>query len=139
MGSNNNVNVAIVDDDASSCRAVSRLLRAAGISSAAYESAETFLASGSCGEVDCLILDLQLGGMSGFELQRQLAARAEAPPIVFITAHDESESREQAERSGCIAYLRKMDSGDAIIAAVRRAIAFRMPESSAAAELSEIR
>lgn len=125
-----NVNVAIVDDDASLCKAMSRLLAAAGIDSAMYSSAESFLDSRPGSEPDCLLLDIQLGGMSGFELQQQLAAAGKTTPVIFITAHDEQEIRQQAERSGCVAYLQKSDSGEAVIEAVRRALPSPIPSES---------
>jgi FixJ family two-component response regulator len=131
MGNRNKVEVAIVDDDASLCKAMSRLLAAAGIESATYPSAESFLASHDGSELRCLLLDIQLGGMSGFELQQRLAAAGETMPIIFITAHDEQEVRQQAERSGCVAYLQKTDSGEAVIEAVRRALALPVPKLSA--------
>jgi FixJ family two-component response regulator len=131
MGKCNKVNVAIVDDDASLCKAMSRLLAAVGIESATYPSAESFLDSRSGSDLGCLLLDIQLAGMSGFELQQRLAAAGETLPIIFITAHDEQEIRHQAERSGCVAYLQKTDSGEAVIEAVRRALASRSPKLSA--------
>jgi FixJ family two-component response regulator len=112
MGNCKKANVAIVDDDASLCKAVSRLLAAAGIESVTYPSAESFLDSRSGSEPGCLLLDIQLGGMSGFELQQHLAAAGETTPVIFITAHDEQEVRQQAERSDCVAYLKKTDSGE---------------------------
>ena len=132
MGNCNKANVAIVDDDASLCKAMSRLLAAAGIESATYASAESFLDSRSGFEPDCLVLDIQLGGMSGFELRQHLAAMGGTPSIVFVTAHDEPEIRQQAERCGCVAYLQKTDSGEAVIEAVRRAVASRSRKISTA-------
>jgi FixJ family two-component response regulator len=115
------VNVAIVDDDASLCKALARLLFAAGISTIVYESAEAFLANGASHDLDCLILDIELSGMSGLDLQRSLTALGREIPIVFITAHDEPELAEQATRLGCVAYLRKTDPGQAVLEAVGRA------------------
>src|SRR4051812_38359809 len=117
MGNRNKVNVAIVDDDASLCKAMSRLLAAAGIESVTYASAEGFLESRAGSGLGCLVLDIQLGGMSGFQLQQHLAAAGDTMPIIFITAHDEPEIRQQAERSGCVAYLQKTDSGEVVIEA----------------------
>src|SRR5437016_6578724 len=90
------VRVAIVDDDPSLCKALARLLSASGIAPAAYESAEAFLADEANQNFDCLILDIELGGMSGLDLQRSLSALGRELPIVFITAHDEPELAEQA-------------------------------------------
>jgi len=72
---------------------------------------------------DCLVLDVQLGGISGVELQRRLVASGERTPIIFIAAHDEPETREQALAAGCTGYFRKTDSGTDVIDAIRRAAA----------------
>jgi len=117
-----NIHAAIVDDDASLCKALSRLLNAAGISSTIYSSAEAFLTDALIREPDCLILDIQLGGMSGVELQRSLHATHRYIPIIFITAHDQPEAREEAVRGGCLAYLRKNDPGNMLLAAVRSVV-----------------
>lgn len=115
------IHAAVVDDDGSLCTALSRLLTAAGIASTIYPSAEAFLTDGLIREPDCLILDIQLGGMSGLDLQRSLQATHRHIPIVFLTAHDETELREEALGRGCVAYLRKNDSGQTLLAAVRSA------------------
>jgi len=122
MTGSNKICVAVVDDDASLCKALARLLSAAGISPIAYHSAEEFLADRERPDPDCLILDIQLGGMSGLELQKSLSALGREIPIIFITAHDEPELAEQAERFGCVAYLRKTDPGQTVLEAVRRAV-----------------
>jgi FixJ family two-component response regulator len=119
------IHAAVVDDDASLCKALSRLLAAAGIASTIYSSAEAFLTDGLIREPDCLILDIQLGGMSGLELQRSLQATHRHIPLIFITAHDEPQLREEAERGGCLAYLRKNDSGQTLLAAVSSAVRSR--------------
>src|SRR3954468_14695476 len=105
------ITVAVVDDDASLCKALTRLLGAAGIRSTAYTSAEAFLNESSLPEPDCLLLDLQLSGMSGFELQRHLSSLGRTVPIIFITAYDGPEAREQALRAGGVGYFRKNDPG----------------------------
>jgi len=117
-----NLTVALVDDDAGLCKAVSRLLCAAGIQSTSYSSAEAFLADEERANPDCLVLDIQLPGMSGFDLRKHLAARGTSLPIVFITAYDEAEAREEALKSGCVAYLRKTDPGRAVIEAIQQAL-----------------
>lgn len=112
--------VAVVDDDESLCRSFGRLLRAAGIQPITYSSAEAFLADTKHPKFDCLVLDIQLGGISGIELQRQLAAAGEKTPVIFITAHDDAETRAEAEAVGCAAYFRKTDSGARVLDAIRR-------------------
>lgn len=112
--------VAVVDDDESLCRSLGRLLRAAGIQSVTYASAEAFLADTQRLQFDCLVLDVELGGMSGIELKRQLAGAGEKTPVIFITAHDDSHARAEAEAAGCEAYFRKIDSGADVLATIRR-------------------
>lgn len=114
------IRVAVVDDDESLCRSLGRFLRATGIQSVAYVSAEAFLADVEQTSYDCLVLDVQLGGISGIELQRQLAARGSKTPVIFITAHDDTQSRADAEAAGCAAYFRKIDPGTQVLAAIRR-------------------
>ena len=70
---------------------------------------------------DCLILDIQLGGMSGIELCSHLARLGSITPVVFLTAHDDAETRELAERAGCAAFLSKRDPADIVLAEVARA------------------
>ena len=114
--------VAVVDDDESLCRSVSRLLRAEGMQPITYPSAEAFLADTKRPRFDCLLFDIQLGGMSGIELQRQLNSFGSKTPVIYVTAHDEPATREEAQAAGCAAYLRKTDSGADVLAAIRRAI-----------------
>jgi FixJ family two-component response regulator len=122
MSSSQNIYIAVVDDDESICRSLSRLLRAAHFQPITYPSAETFLADTKHPRFDCLVLDIQLGGMSGLELSQRLAAVKDATPVVFITAHDEPEVRAQAVASGCAGYFRKTESGADVLAGIRRAI-----------------
>ena len=117
------LSVAIVDDDESLCRSLGRLLRAAGMQPEAYPSAEAFLGDAQQAAFDCLVLDVQLGGISGIELQRQLTASGVRTPVIFITAHDAPEARERALAAGCTGYFRKTDSGAEVIEAIRRAVA----------------
>ena len=115
--------VAVVDDDESLCRSLSRLLRAGGIQPINYASAEAFLADTKHPQFDCLVLDIQLGGMSGIELAQRLAAEGGRTPIIFITAYDDPEARANAEAVGCAAYFRKSDSGAEVLDAIRRVAA----------------
>ena len=115
--------VAVVDDDESLCRSLSRLLRAGGIQPINYASAEAFLADTKHPQFDCLVLDIQLGGMSGIELAQRLAAEGGRIPIIFITAYDDPAARANAEAVGCAAYFRKSDSGAEVLDAIRRVAA----------------
>jgi FixJ family two-component response regulator len=117
--------VALVDDDERICRSLGRLLRAAGMQPIAYLSAEAFLADDGRPRFDCLVLDVQLGGMSGIDLALRLAADGAPAPFICITAHDDPDTRARADAAGCAAYFRKTDSGAAVLAAIRRAIGAR--------------
>jgi FixJ family two-component response regulator len=112
--------VAVVDDDETLCRSYARLLRAAGMQPITYVSAEAFLADAKHPRLDCLVLDIQLTGMSGLALQRQLAVAGVTVPIVFITAHDEAQARARAFASGCAGFFRKTDSGNDVLEVIRR-------------------
>jgi len=112
--------VAVVDDDENICRSFGRLLRAAGIQPVTYDSAESFLADTKHPQFGCLVLDIQLGGISGIELAQQLTAAGECTPIIFITAHDDPKARSAAKALGCAAYFRKTDSGKEVLETIRR-------------------
>ncbi len=114
--------VAVVDDDESVCRSFGRLLRTAGFQPVSYPSAEAFLEDTKCPRFDCLVLDIQLEGMSGVELNRRLKAVKDSTPVIFITAYDEPEVRSQAQATGCAAYFRKSAPGEEVLEAIRRAI-----------------
>ena len=99
--------VSIVDDDDSVRKSLGRLLKSAGFRVEAFASAEDFLEFGNQFETACLILDVRLTEMSGLDLQRQLADEKNRVAIIFISAHDEQESRTQALQAGAIAFLGK--------------------------------
>ena len=84
------LHVAVVDDDPSLCRSLGRFLRASGIESQVYDSAESFLAD-TASRFDCLLLDIQLGGLSGLDLARQLRVRGAGVPFIFISAYADDE------------------------------------------------
>ena len=116
------IRVAIVDDDASYRCALARLLRASRMEALTFDSAEDYLANGRAIPADCLLLDVQLGGMSGFDLQRQLATAGAGTACVFISAHTEASIAGQAAAAGC-AFVRKSDPGEVLLAAIRHAVA----------------
>jgi FixJ family two-component response regulator len=100
--------IAVVDDDQGLLAGLQTLLDARGFASEIFTSAEAFLDFYSTAiDIDCLLLDLHLGGMSGIELRRQLKASGSTIPVIFMTARDNDAIRRQAFEEGCIAYLRK--------------------------------
>jgi FixJ family two-component response regulator len=115
--------IAIVDDDASVCRALKRLIRSLGMDAETFGSGESFLDSAAAqppAQADCLILDLQMPGMSGLEVQARLAESS--LPIIFVTAHDEAGARELALQSGAVAFLRKPFDDEALIKIINEAL-----------------
>jgi FixJ family two-component response regulator len=120
MSSATPIYVAVVDDDENLCRSLGRLLRAAKIHPVTYSSAEAFLEDTKHPQFDCLVLDIQLGGMSGIELQRRLVAVGGKTPVIFITAKDDAEIRAEAEVVGCAAFFRKTAPGTVVIETIRR-------------------
>lgn len=99
--------ISIIDDDEAVRRSLDDLIRSAGWRARGFSSAEAFLKSNQLSEIDCLILDLCLPGMSGLELQRQLAADNSDLPIIFITAHESGDRRRHAIEAGAVAFLNK--------------------------------
>ena len=110
--------IAIVEDDASFRRALERLLRAFGFETHTFGSAEEFLNSAMPESHACLILDIGLPGMSGFELLDHLTASALCPPAIFVTAEDENSVRKRAALIPNSVYLHKPFAGTALLAAV---------------------
>jgi FixJ family two-component response regulator len=122
LGNPGNVYVGVVDDDESLLRSLARLLRAAGMQPITYSSAEAFRADVKRPRFDCLVLDVQLPGMSGIDLRNLLAAEGAATPILFVTAHDDPPARASAMAGPCAGYFRKTDAGSEILDAIRRAV-----------------
>jgi FixJ family two-component response regulator len=110
--------VLVVDDDESVLASLKLLLESAGYGSAGFGSAEDLIESGFVENACCLILDIQLPGMSGFELQEYLSASHTPIPVIFITGHDRPGMEEQALRFGAVAYLCKPFDGQAILDAI---------------------
>ncbi len=115
--------IAVVDDDESLCRALSRLLRASSYVVKTHASAEDFLADPAQAKVDFIVLDVQLGGLSGIELRDRLAQLGPVPPIAFITAYDGPEMRSLAWKQSCVAYLRKPFPGERLLEVIRTTLA----------------
>lgn len=120
--------VAVVDDEPSVCKAFARLLRSAKYQVATFGSGTAFLASLANRMPDCVILDLHMPGMNGFDVQSRLSAKlAGRVAVVVITAHDSPESQQRALAGGACAYLRKPVDARPLLEAVRMAIGQRNP------------
>jgi FixJ family two-component response regulator len=114
--------VSVVDDDESVRESLPDLLREFGFAVQAFSSAEGFLASDSIGLAQCLILDIAMPGMSGPDLQRELARRGWDIPIIFITAHEEQCARHRVLEQGAVACLLKPFSDTALLEALNTAL-----------------
>lgn len=117
--------IAVVDDDASVCRAMKRLIRSLGMNAEAFTSGREFLdflEAMPSFRPDCVILDIQMPGMSGLEVQEQLIQGSSSLPVIFITAHDEVGVRERALAMGALAFLRKPFNDELIIKTLNAAV-----------------
>jgi FixJ family two-component response regulator len=115
--------VIVVDDDESVRKALQRLLRASDLDADTFASAEDFLASlPHATPPDCLVLDLQMPGISGLDLQRQVVRAGLRFPIVVITGHDEPGMQARCVAAGASAYLRKPLEAGTLLAAIEAAI-----------------
>lgn len=115
--------IAVVDDEPRVLRSLKRLLDAVGFSTSVFESGEQFLESVDTAKADCVVLDINLGGMSGLETRRALSSKGYAVPVIFMTALDTAAVRREAVASGCAAYLQKPFSGHRLVDAIRSATA----------------
>ena len=113
--------IAVVDDDSSTLDAIGLLLDAHGFESRIFDSAEAFLERDVAESVDCLLLDIHLGGLSGIDLRRRLEASGSTLPVIFMTALDDAATRGQALSAGCVAYLQKPVHARQLMDAIHKA------------------
>ncbi len=113
--------VYVVDDDPSVRRSLARLLTLSGYRTETFESAQEFLGRGSARETGCLVLDLQLPGLSGLDLQDLLAASDRCLQIVFITGHGDIPASVKAMKGGAVDFIQKPFESDVLLEAVRQA------------------
>ena len=112
--------ISIVDDDLSVRLALRRLVGSAGHLVETFASAQEFLDAARWAAMGCLVLDVHMDGMSGFELQERLISDRCVVPIIFITAHDDTRTRERIRTSGAAGYLGKPFDPQALLDAIRR-------------------
>ena len=105
--------VVIVEDDTAMLKALGRVLRARGFDTASYASAEDLLASPPRRAPVCMLLDIQLGRMSGLELHGTLKSRGSHVPVIMMTAFDDEHFRREAQAQGCAGYFNKVQDIDA--------------------------
>ncbi len=114
--------IAIVDDEASICRALVRLLRVSNYRAEAFSSPLLFLESLAERVPDCVVLDLQMPVMTGVELQQRLLLLPEPPPVIIVTALDEPKTRDRCLALGAVRYLRKPIEGELLVDSVHQAV-----------------
>ncbi len=111
--------VSIVDDDRSVRESLKMLFESAEFDAEVFASAEEFLSTGYLGKSACLVLDVQLPGISGIELQNRLRADGHNITVIFITAHPDARTRELAMRDGASRFFSKPFNGKDLLRAVR--------------------
>jgi CheY-like chemotaxis protein len=114
--------ISIVDDDESVGAAIKGLMRSAGFAAESFQSAADFLESSQLGQTSCLITDLHLGQMSGYEMYKRLVAFGMNIPTILITANDDDSIRQRALKAGVICYLIKPFSDNDLLSSVYSAL-----------------
>jgi FixJ family two-component response regulator len=114
--------IAIVDDEVSMLRALGRLLRSAALTAVTYTSAEEFLRSGLQQRLGCLVLDVQMPGMTGLDLMAHLATSGVTLPVIILTGLEDEQLRLRALQAGVIVYLQKPFEDDALLQAIQLAL-----------------
>jgi FixJ family two-component response regulator len=112
--------VAVVDDDASVCKSLARMLRAAHVEVLTYDSGRDFLRNGESHNPDCLVLDIQMPDMTGIELRDELKTHPRRIPIVFITAYDDDQTKKAV--SGGTVCLHKPFNDETLLGSIAQAI-----------------
>jgi FixJ family two-component response regulator len=114
--------IAVVDDDLHALQSIELLLSSCGYPSKLFASAEEFLSAAPTLNAACLIVDIQLGNISGLELVRALCEQGFAAPVIFITGSRDELHQRQAMELGCAEFLLKPFSGERLIEAIAKAI-----------------
>ena len=114
--------IHIIDDDESIRRALARLVRSLGMEARAFHSAKEFLDHEDLSEVRCMLLDVQLPGMSGLDLYEYMVAAGRDVPVIFITAHPNETSRARARMLNAVAYLEKPFDEQSLLSAIKIAL-----------------
>ena len=114
--------IAVVDDEESVRKSLRRLLVASELDATVYASGQEFLDSLGGRQPDCLVLDLQMPGLTGLEVQRALARARVRFPTIIITAHDEPETRARCLAAGAVAYVCKPLHDELLLDAITTAV-----------------
>ena len=131
--------IAIVDDDPSVQRGLQRLIRSAGWKAETFASAQEFLARSQAESPNCVLLDLQLPGLSGLDLQKRMAEVGLEIPIVFLTGHGDIPASVQAMKAGAVHFLTKPVDEQALLLAIEEAVERDRRTRQQQVEMSELR
>jgi len=131
--------IAIVDDDPSVQRGLQRLIRSAGWKAETFASAQEFLARSQAESPNCVLLDLQLPGLSGLDLQKRMAEVGLEIPIVFLTGHGDIPASVQAMKAGAVQFLTKPVDEQALLRAIEEAVERDRWTRQQQVEMSELR
>jgi len=131
--------IFLVDDDAGVRTGLMRVLREEGWIVRTFESAEAFQGCSDRSQADCLVLDVQMPGLDGLELQRRLAEDGATTPIVFLTGHGDIPMTVQAIKAGAIDFLTKPVPSPTLVAAIRSALDLAARRQRADVEVADLR
>lgn len=131
--------VFVVDDDDSLRKALARLLRTKGYRAVTFSSAEEFLREHLDVQIACMLLDLQLPGLSGLELQNSLSQQGIVIPVVFVTGHGTIPTAIQAVKAGAIGFLTKPFTEEELVGEIENAFAVARRQFTERAEIASIR
>jgi FixJ family two-component response regulator len=131
--------VIIVDDDQSFRNFLSRLVSTIGLKAILYASAEEFLAARSPDGPACLVLDVQMPGLSGLDLQRELVRTGHLLPIVFITGHGDIPMTVEAMKAGAVGFLTKPLRNQDLLDAVKEGISIDREARLRRSDIAELR
>jgi len=114
--------ISIIDDDPSQRAALAGFVRSLGYDVRAFPSAEDFLESGELGQLACVITDIHMPGMNGFELTQELNLKFDSIPVIMITARTESSLEERAMSNGATFFLRKPIEADVLVCCIEKVL-----------------
>jgi FixJ family two-component response regulator len=114
--------IHIIDDDEGIRRALTRLVGSLGMEARTFRSPKEFLDQAELNDVQCMLLDIQLPGMSGLDLYERMVHSGRKVPVIFITAHPDAISRSRARMSNAAAYLEKPFDEEQLLSAINKAL-----------------
>ena len=120
--------ISVVDDDESVRRTTKLLIESFGYRATVFESAETLLRVGQLNKTFCLVVDIQMPGMNGLQLQSHLATEGWSIPIIFITAYENKQVRRKAMQAGAVAFLEKPFGDEQLLKTIRSIVQKRQDE-----------